>query len=393
MAPLRLVTESLEDLCTSPYVPFAYSGLGRAIAAGCHLFERTTRHYGEPVFGIDRVKVGRKEVAVHEVSMVRKPFCELIHFRRDMAPGAPKVLVVAPLSGHYATLLKGTVAALAKEHDVYVTQWRNARDVPLRLGAFGLDDYIDYLMEFIRYLGPDLHVIAVCQPSVQLLAATALMAAAGEAGVPKTITLMGGPIDTRINPTKVNELAHSHPIEWFESHAINRVPAFYPGAMRHVYPGFLQLTGFLSMNLDRHIGAHMKLFNHLIEGDGDSADSHRAFYDEYMSVMDLPAEFYLETLKAVFMDHLLPKGEMTWRGQVVDPGAITKTALLTIEGELDDISGVGQTRAAHDLCVNLAAAKHAHSLQKGVGHYGIFNGRRWRERIMPRIAEFIRDHG
>jgi poly(3-hydroxybutyrate) depolymerase len=324
---------------------------------------------------------------------MRRTFCQLKHFRRDVRRDDPKLLIVAPLSGHFATLLRGTVEAMLPTNDVYITDWRDARSVPLDEGPFDLDDYIDYVIEFLHFLGPDTHVLAVCQPSVPVLAAVSLMSEAGDPCVPKTMTLMGGPIDTRINPTMPNELATTRSIEWFEHSVIHRVPVLYPGYMRRVYPGFLQLTGFMQMNLDRHVGAHIKLYQHLISGDGDSAAAHRDFYDEYRAVMDLPAEYYLQTVKTVFQDHALPCGTFEHRGRLIDPAAIQKTALFTVEGERDDISGVGQTKAAHDLCVNLPKSKQNHYEQKSVGHYGVFNGRRWREHIAPRVAKFIRKHG
>jgi len=376
-----------------PAVPVSQTRYGRTVAAACELFERTTRRYYKPPFGLDYTMIGDQIVEVEEEVVLRKEFCALRRFRRKVdRPDDPVVLLVAPLSGHYSTLLRGTVAAMLPDHDVYITDWTDASKVPLFMGGFDLDDYIDYVIEFLELLGPGVNVVAVCQPSVPVLAATSLMSAEGNPYVPRTMILMGGPIDTRVNPTQVNLLAESRPIQWFERSVISRVPVMYPGAMRRVYPGFLQLTGFMTMNLDRHIGAHVKLYEHLIEGDGDGATAHRRFYDEYMSVMDLPAEFYLQTVETVFQKHALPKGEMVSRGRPIETAAIAKTALLTIEGELDDISGVGQTRAAHDICTSIPTAKRQHLEQTNVGHYGIFNGRRWRENTYPVVRDFIRAH-
>ncbi|MCP5373082.1 MAG: polyhydroxyalkanoate depolymerase [Hyphomicrobiales bacterium] len=392
LAPVRMAVEATEELLRNPYFPPSHTPFGRNLLAGCELVERVTRRYGQPEFGIEAVKTPGGLVAVHEEPVLAHRFCELLHFRKEMADPGPKVLLVVPLSGHYATLLRGTVRQLLVDHDVYVTDWINAQDVPLTAGPFDLDDYIDYVIEFLRMLGPDVHVMAVCQPSVPVLAAVSLMAADGHMCKPRSMTLMGGPIDTRVNPTQVNALAERRSLAWFERTVIHRVPLGYPGWMRKVYPGFMQLSGFMTMNLDRHITAHMDLYNHLIEGDGDSAEAHRRFYDEYLSVMDLPAEFYLQTLKTVFMEHALPRGTMTWRGRPVEPGAIRRTALLTVEGEKDDITGQGQTEATQDLCTGLPASRKKHYTQPGVGHYGIFNGRRWSEEIYPIVRDFIREH-
>ncbi len=392
LAPLRLTAETLQQVFSHPLLPLAYTRLGRAIAAGSELVERATRRYGKPEFGFTQIEIERAAIPVQITAIEHRPFCDLLHFRREVDRADPKVLVVAPLSGHYATLLRDTVAGLMPQHDVYITDWINASEVPLAEGRFDLDDYIAYLLAFLERLGPDVHVIAVCQPSVPVLAAIALLSADSPKLAPYSMTLMGGPIDTRVNPTKVNRLAETRPVEWFEATVINTVPATYPGFMRHVYPGFIQLSGFMSMNLDRHFGSALNHFQHLVRGDGESAAAHRHFYDEYLSVMDLPAEFFLQTVETVFQRHALPRGVMTWRGQPVDPRAIRRTALLTIEGELDDISGLGQTHAAHALCSGLPPARHGHHLQLGVGHFGIFNGRRWRREILPRVCAFIRDH-
>ena len=325
-------------------------------------------------------------------SVWERPFCRLVHFERAVEPRRPQstMLIVAPMSGHYATLLRGTVEAFLPNHDVYITDWADARMVPVAEGRFDLDDYVDYVIEMLHVLGGNMHVIAVCQPSVPVLAAVSLMEAEHDPYVPLSMTLMGGPIDTRSNPTAVNKLAEQRGIEWFRHNVITKVPFPNPGMMREVYPGFLQLTGFMSMNLDRHLDAHHDLFRHLVRGDGDSAQKHREFYDEYLAVMDLAAEFYLQTVETVFVRHALPKGEMTHRGMPIEPGKIRNVALLTVEGENDDISGVGQTEAAQRLCTSIPDKKKAHYLQLGVGHYGVFNGSRFRSEIAPRISDFIK---
>ncbi|MDP2372025.1 polyhydroxyalkanoate depolymerase [Reyranella sp.] len=389
--PVRLWANALEQAYSSPYNPLSDTWFGKSVAAGAEIMARLTQNYGKPHFGLATTEIGNETVEVNEEILVRKPFCDLVRFRRDTIRRDPKVLVVAPMSGHFATLLRGTVEALLPEHDVHITDWKDAREVPLTSGDFSLDDYIDYLIAFSRYLGPDVHVIAVCQPSVPVLAAAALMAEAKDPRQPKSLTLMGGPIDTRQSPTVPNDLAMRNSMMWFRQNVISTVPLGYPGAMRRVYPGFLQLTSFISMNLDRHINAHMRQFEHLVKGDDDSADGHRTFYDEYLAVMDLNAEFYLQTIEVVFKEHLLPRGEWVSRGRKIDPSFI-ETALMTVEGELDDISGIGQTKAAHALTPNIPGARHVHWEQPRVGHYGIFNGRKWREQIMPRVRTFIREN-
>lgn len=390
LAPLRWFAEATQRVLSHPGVPLSYTHFGRSMSAGCEVLRRTTHRRKRPAFGLATTRIDGHDVAVREHVVASRSFCDLRRFEREGTRDDPKLLLVAPLSGHFPTLLRGTVAALLPDHDVYITDWADAREVPLSEGAFDLDDYIDTIIGFLRRLGPDTHVVAVCQPSVPVLAAVAIMAAADDPDQPRSMTLMGGPVDTRRNPTKVNQLATSRPIGWFEKSVIASVPFTYPGRMRRVYPGFLQLSGFMSMNLDRHVGAHMRLFQHLVKGDGDSADAHRRFYDEYLSVMDLPAEFYLQTIATVFQTHALPSGAMVSRGRPIAPAAIRRTALMTVEGELDDISGVGQTAAAHDLCANIPAAKRRHRLQPETGHYGIFNGRRWRTVIAPEIGDFIR---
>ncbi len=391
--PSRAVADATKLFFKNPANPLSHTTYGKSVAAAMELFERSTRRYQRPEWRIDETVVGGEHIPVHIRTVWEQPFCRLIHFERAFVTPPrrpqPKVLIVAPMSGHYATLLRGTVEAFLPNHEVYITDWRNARSVPMSAGRFDLDDYIDYIIAIQHALGGDTHVMAVCQPSVPVLAAVALMEADKDPYAPLSMTLMGGPIDTRINPNSVNELAEDRGIEWFRRNVITKVPFPHPGVMRDVYPGFLQLNGFVSMNLDRHIEAHRNLFTHLVQGDGDSAQKHREFYDEYLAVMDLAAEFYLQTVDTVFIRHALPKGEMTSRGRKVDPSVITRVALMTVEGENDDISGVGQTEAAHRLCVNIPAEKKVHYLQPGVGHYGVFNGSRFRSEIAPRIADFM----
>jgi poly(3-hydroxybutyrate) depolymerase len=394
MAPWRAAADSMRLAYSNPFNPLAYTSLGRSVAAGFEVFERATRRYGKPAFGLPHTTVAGQQVEVRENVVWSKPFCDLLHFERNLPDGHtgdPRVLIVAPMSGHYATLLRGTVETLLPSADIYITDWADARMVPLSDGHFDLDDYIDYVIEMLHHLGEDTHVIAVCQPAVPVLAAVARMEAEKDPFAPSSMTLMGGPIDTRVKPTAVNELAKSHPISWFEENVIMQVPWPQPGAMRQVYPGFLQLSGFMSMNLDRHMTAHKDFFFHLVKNDGDSADRHREFYDEYLAVMDLTAEFYLQTVETVFINHALPKGEMTHRGKLVDPSTIVNTALMTVEGENDDISGVGQTQAAQTLCSNLPDHMRLHYMQPDVGHYGVFNGSRFRREIAPRILSFMRE--
>ncbi|TGS09709.1 polyhydroxyalkanoate depolymerase [Mesorhizobium sp. M2E.F.Ca.ET.209.01.1.1] len=396
LQPVRLYADAVRLFYSNPLNPISHTPFGRSVAATAELFERTTRRYGKPRFGLDKTVVDWKSVDVTEKTVWSKPFCNLVRFERALPAGRkpdPKLLIVAPMSGHYATLLRGTVEAMLPHADVHITDWVDARMVPVAQGSFDLDDYIDYVVEMFHALGPDTHVMAVCQPSVPVLAAVALMEKRGDPFVPSTMTLMGGPIDTRRNPTAVNLLAEEKGIAWFRDNVIMQAPWPVPGFGREVYPGFLQLSGFMSMNLDRHIIAHKDFFMHLVKNDGDSAEKHRDFYDEYLAVMDLTAEFYLQTVDTVFVRHALPKGEMTHRGETVDCTTIRNVALLTIEGENDDISGLGQTQAAHDLCVNIPADKHVHYMQPAVGHYGVFNGSRFRSEIVPRIADFISSYG
>lgn len=390
--PLRFFAQALQAALRNPFFPGGQSEMGRLIGASAEMIERGTRRFGKPAFGLDRTAIAGENVAVTEEIALAKPFCQLRHFVRDVERDDPRVLIVAPLSGHHATLLRGTVKALLPHHDCYITDWVDARQVAPAQGPFGFDDYVDYVIEFLRFLGPNTHVIAVCQPAVPVMAAVSLLAAADDSAQPPTMTLMGGPIDTRAAPTAVTRLAETRPISWFENTVIQTVPFNYPGAGRQVYPGFIQLTGFMQMNLDRHMGAHVKLFEHLIRGDGESADATKRFYDEYLAVLDLPSEFYLETVESVFQTHMLPRGLMRVNGHLIEPKAIGKTALLTVEGELDDISAPGQTLAAHDLCSGLKPSQKSHYLQSGVGHYGIFNGKRWREQIMPIARNWIRLH-
>ncbi|MEW9835591.1 polyhydroxyalkanoate depolymerase [Mesorhizobium marinum] len=394
--PFRAYADAMRLLYSNPLNPVSHTPFGRTVAAAAELFERTTRRYGKPEFGLAKTVVDWKTVAVKERVVWSRSFCNLIRFERDLPAGRrpdPKLLIVAPMSGHYATLLRGTVEAMLPHADVYITDWVDARMVPVGEGRFDLDDYIDYIIDMFHELGPDTHVMAVCQPSVPVLAAVALMEARGDRSAPSTMTLMGGPIDTRRNPTAVNLLAEEKGMAWFRDNVIMQVPWPEPGFTRDVYPGFLQLSGFMSMNLDRHITAHKEFFMHLVKNDGDGADKHRDFYDEYLAVMDLTAEFYLQTVDTVFIRHALPKGEMMHRRAAVDPKAIRNTALLTIEGENDDISGLGQTEAAHDLCVNIPADRRVHYVQPAVGHYGVFNGSRFRAEIVPRIVDFIASYG
>lgn len=392
MTPLRMIANATKTLFSHPLHPLSYTDLGRHMAAAGELIERITQSYPKPEFGLNTTEINGKAVAITQEVVVDKPFCKLLHFKRDTTQKSEKLLVVAPMSGHHATLLRGTVEALLPHHDVYITDWVDAREVPATEGQFDLHDYIDYLIEFICHIGKDCHTMAVCQPSVPLFAAVALLNEQNHPCTPKTMVLMGGPIDTRKAPTQVNQFAKEHEISWFERHVITRVPLNYPGFMRRVYPGFLQLTGFMTMNLERHVGEHIKLFNHLVEGDGESAESHRKFYDEYLAVADLPAEFYLQTVDVVFHQHALPDGKFIHRDRRVKPEAITNTAILAIEGELDDISGVGQTKAAIDIATGLKKPMKHYHLQKTVGHYGIFNGRKYRELVRPVITDWIRKH-
>lgn len=397
--PLIQWAEASSKLFTNPVSPFAHTPFAQRIAAGYELMYRLGKDYDKPQFGITSTMLaGNTEVAVIEEVAFEKPFCRLLHFRKDLSTPAlstlqqPKVLLVAPLSGHHSTLLRDTVRGLLPDHDVYITDWTDARMVPLDKGAFHLHNYIYYVQDFIRFLGADLNVISVCQPTVPVLAAISLMASANEPNLPKTMVMMGGPIDPRKSPTQVNDLATEKPFSWFENTVIFSVPPNYPGYGRHVYPGFLQHAGFVAMNPRRHAESHWEFYLHLRGGDNESAEEHRKFYDEYNAVLDMPAEYYLETIKTVFQEFRLPAGTWEVEGKLVRPQDIKSVALFTVEGELDDISGSGQTRAAHDLCSSIPEKNKLHFTAPKCGHYGIFSGRRWRETIAPRIGEFIKAH-
>lgn len=399
MHPLMQWAEASSKLFTNPVSPFAHTPFSQRIAAGYELMYRLGKEYEKPEFGIKQAVVNGKPVHIDERVVESKPFCKLLHFRKDLsqkelkALKQPTVLLVAPLSGHHATLLRDTVQALLSEHDVYITDWIDARLVPLSEGPFHLNDYVKYVQEFIRLLGPDLHVISVCQPTVPVLAAISLMATAKDPKLPKTMTMMGGPIDPRRSPTQVNNLAVEKKFSWFENTVIYAVPPNYPGFGRKVYPGFLQHAGFIAMNPGRHAQSHREFYMHLVRGDDEPAESHRKFYDEYNAVLDMPAEYYLDTIKTVFQEFRLPQGTWEVDGVFVRPQDIKNVALMTVEGELDDISGAGQTQAAHDLCSGIPANMQEDFVVPGAGHYGIFSGRRWREMVCPRIAAFIKKHG
>jgi len=388
LEPWRAFAQAANDLYGNPDSPLSYLPGSRNVAAAFDLMTRLTQRYERPEFGIASVRVGEREYAVRETPALEKPFCRLLHFEKEGAPAMPKVIVFAPLSGHFATLLRDTVKTMLPDHDVWITDWIDAKEIPVTMGPFHFDDYVAYVREFLAFLGPECHAISVCQPTVPVMAAVALMSQAGES-LPRTLTMMGGPIDTRRSPTSVNTFATTRPLAWFEAKVIQRVPLRYPGFMRLVYPGFLQFAGFVAMNPDRHMESHLQYYQHLVAGDGESADAHRRFYDEYNAVMDLPAEYYIETVERVFQEHLLPQGKLVVAGERVRPEAIRGTALFTIEGELDDISGNGQTEAAQGLTKAIPAKDKQHFEAKGVGHYGIFSGRKYREMIYPRIREFI----
>jgi polyhydroxyalkanoate depolymerase len=369
--------------------PMARSLLPAPVAASLEMLARYKLTHTRPAFGIDRVKSGNQEVAVQERTALALPFGTLLHFKKDQDAPQPRVLVIAPLSGHFSTLLAGTVRTLLADHDVYLTDWANARDVPLSAGPFGVDDYVGYLIRFLQAIGPGAHILAVCQPCVQALVAAAVMAADGDPAAPRSMTLMAGPIDPRQSPTEVNELAAKKALSWFESSVLAQVPARYAGAHRRVYPGFLQLVAFMSMNMDRHREAHRRLYAHLAAGEAEEARKIKEFYDEYFAVLDLPAEFYLETIERIFQRADLAVGQFTYRGRRVDPGLIRRTALLTVEGGRDDICGLGQTAAAHDLCTSLRPHLRRHHLQANAGHYGVFNGKRWEREVFPVVRNFI----
>ena len=387
----------------NPVNPLSYTSMGPAVASALDVFAHAAAPYGKPAFGLSETVVDGRTVAVTEEIVISKPFGDLKRFRREGVDGGPRLLIVAPMSGHYATLLRGTVERMLVSHDVYVTDWADAKFVPLVAGRFDLDDYVDYLVEFLEAIGPAsriegagdgrrAHMLAVCQPSVPCYAATALMSADGNPARPATLTMMGGPVDTREAPTSVNTLATDKPHDWFRDNVIATVPLTYPGAGRQVYPGFLQLAGFMSMNLKSHMTSHWEMYRHLVRGDGEKADATKDFYEEYRSVCDMTAEFYLQTIDVVFQTHALPRGEMLHRGRRVDPAAITDVAVLAIEGERDDISGIGQTKAALTIATSLPNERKRYHLAPEVGHYGIFNGRKWRTRIAPVVEEWTAAH-
>jgi len=387
--PVRAIADMAARAFAQP-VPGLYgNAFLRAAMALCELIARAGLSHRRPAFGIDVVKIADRRVAVRETIIHRTPFCTLLRLEKEVAAVQPRVLLVAPMSGHFATLLRGTAQTLLADNDVYITDWHNARDVGLQHGRFDFDDFVDHVVTFLQVLGPGAHVVGVCQPCVAVLAAVAIMAEDADPAQPRSMTLMAGPIDTRVNPTEVNRLATSRSIEWFERNLIGLVPLRYPGALRRVYPGFLQLAAFMSMNLDRHVKAQIDLFCHLANGDDEQAAAIRTFYDEYCAVMDLPAEFYLQTVRTVFQEHALPLGKFEWHGRRIDPRAIRRTALFTVEGERDDICAVGQTLAAQELCSGLRPYMKRHHVQTGVGHYGVFNGRRWSNYIYPIMRNII----
>ena len=389
MIPVRNWAGTALRTLGQPLTGMADNAALRNLTAAYELIARAGLTHARPAFGVDGVTVGNREIAVREHVALTTPFGTLLHFKKDVDTPQPRVLLVAPLSGHFSTLLRGTVRTMLPEHDVYITDWHNVRDVPLMHGRFGFDDYIAQLIRFLEAIGPGAHVVAVCQPCVAVLVATAVMAQAGNAAQPRSMTLMAGPIDTRVNPTKVNALANSRPIEWFEQNLIATVPLRYPGAFRRVYPGFVQLAAFMSMNVERHMKAHRELYDHLAKGEHEKAQVTKAFYDEYFAVLDLTAEFYLETVRLVFQECALPVGKLQWQGERVEPRAIKRTMLLTVEGERDDICAVGQTAAAHDLCSGLRPYLKRHHMQAGVGHYGVFSGNRWTNQIYPLLKNVI----
>ena len=389
MEPLRAMAAASADALTPIGAERTHLRSLHALAASSGLFARAGLSHQRPAFGIACARVDGREIPVREHAADVTPFATLLHFKKEIPISQPRVLLVAPLSGHFATLLRATVSTLLPDHDVYLTDWHNARDVPLSHGRFGLDEYVDHIIRFLEAIGPGGHIVAVCQPCVTVLAAVAIMAQAGNPAQPQSMTLMAGPIDARINPTKVNELATSRPIDWFEQHLIAKVPQRHPGAGRRVYPGFAQLAAFMAMNLERHAKAHMDLYFHLARGDHEKAEAVKAFYDEYFAVLDLTAEFYLETVQTVFQEHALPLGKLTWRGNRIEPRAIRRSALLTVEGEKDDICSLGQTMAAQELCTGLRPYMKRHHMQAGVGHYGVFSGRRWQQQIYPILRNVV----
>jgi poly(3-hydroxybutyrate) depolymerase len=401
LMPWRFAVNIQRAMLANPFNPISYTPFGKNLSASLDVFEAVTRRYGKPEWGITSTTINSVSVPITIETVWSSPWCSLVHFKRDpealaRARGTdwvePRVLIAAPLSGHYATLLRGTVQAFIQDHDVYITDWHDARQVPISQGRFDLDDYIDHIRSMLTHLGPKAHVVAVCQPGPPVLAAIAMMAEDNDPALPATMAYLGSPIDARKSPTVTNKLAEDRPFTWFKSEMIKTVPTIFPGAFRRVYPGFVQLASFMQMNMDRHVDAHKDFFNHLVQGDGDSADKHRAFYDEYLSVLDLTEEFYLQTITKVFQEHHLARGTFVHRGRLVKLDAIKTVALMTVEGEKDDISGLGQTRAAHDLCANIPADMQYEYVQEGVGHYGVFNGRRFDSEIYPRQKQFIRTY-
>ena len=388
-APMRAGADLLKVAFSDTVLGPAANYIFRSFAAGAEIISRSHLIHDRPPYGIDQVTAGGKSLAVAEEIALEMPFGNLVHFRKENGSGQPRVLLAAPMAGHFPTLLRNTAQTLLADHDVYITDWKSGRDVPLTEGRFGTDEYIDHLIAFFGHIGPGAHGVAVCQPCPSMLAATALMAEDSHPATPKSLVLMAGPVDTSINPTRVNVLANEHPTEWFEQNLITTVPRRYAGAHRRVYPGFLQLSAFMTMNLSRHVRAHMDLFSHILKGEIAKADANRKFYDEYFSVADLPAEFYLETVRRVFQEHHLARGVYTYRNRKVDPRAIRKTSLLTVEGERDDICGLGQTLAAQDLCSSIKPFRKKHYVQAGVGHYGVFSGTRWQTQIYPMVRNTI----
>lgn len=393
LTPWRAAANASRRVLQAPWNPMGETLAGRTAAAAADVFESVTRRYGKPEWNLPTTEIDGKSVAVTPHNVWESPWAGLTHFKREgVKAGDPKVLLVAPMSGHFATLLRGTVEAFLPDHEVYITDWTDARMVPLTEGRFDLNDYIDHVRAMITEIGPDCHVVAVCQPGPLVLSAIALMAEDKDKARPATMTFMGSPIDARRSPTVPNKLAEERPFEWFANNAVHTVPPPYPGMMRRVYPGFLQLAGFMNMNWDKHVDAHWQYFSDLVEGDGEPVEKHREFYDEYLSVMDLTEEFYLQTIKQVFQEHCLPRGELMHRGRRVDPSKIRDVALMTVEGERDDISGIGQTQAAHDLCSNIPESMRIDWVQPKVGHYGVFNGSRFRSEIAPKMKAFFREH-
>lgn len=392
VSPLNSWMRQIQTMSNQPWSPLNYTFAGKTVAAAAELVERYTGVYDKPDFNIEYADIGGNKIAITEKNVVTKPYCNLLNFERNGQYNHPKLLIIAPMSGHYSTLLRGTVEHFIGDHDVYITDWINARNVPVSDGGFSFDDYVSYLIEFCQFLGDDFHIVAVCQPTVPAIVAVSVMAQRQVSYQPNSLTLLGGPVDTRVNPTEVNTYAVNKELQWFEKNVICTVPDNFVGAGQQVYPGFIQLGGFMSMNLDSHINKHVTFFGDLVKGDGDSAEGHRQFYNEYLAVMDMSAQFYIDTIHTVFIEHQLPKGEITYLGEPVDCSAVSQVALLTVEGEHDDITGSGQTQAAHDILSGIPKDKKHHYTQPDVGHYGIFNGRRFRQEVGPRIKQFIIDN-